>query len=85
MLRTRSNVALFQIGAFETTSAGCVAVDYPANPDPPFVAISAPAAVGHCDDLVVQGSVTVAFLGWCLRVEIQIWTPIVRINQDCPG
>ena len=69
MLDMWFNCAAFQIGGFETTSAGCVAVAYPANPDPPFVAISAPAAVGHCDDLAVEGSATVAFLGWRLMRE----------------
>ena len=38
-------------------------MDFPADPDPPFVSISAPGAIGHCDDLTVEGSVTVAFLG----------------------
>ena len=64
MLEMRVNDdVVFQIGAFETTSAGCVAVGYPDSPDPPFVTISAPAAIGHCDDLTVEGSATVAFIG----------------------
>ena len=56
-------VGKFQIGAFETTPAGCVAVGYPGSPDAPFVAISAPAAIGYCDDLTLQGSATLAFIG----------------------
>lgn len=64
MLETRVDDGVeLQIGAFETTSAGCVAVGYPDSPDPPFVAISAPAAIGYCDDLTVEGSATVAFIG----------------------
>lgn len=67
-----------QIGAFETTAAGCVAVGYPKDPDPPLVAISAPDAIGHCDDLTVEGSATVAFIGRRLILEFQqCETPIV--------
>ncbi|CAM9204557.1 unnamed protein product [Laminaria digitata] len=57
-----AGVVRIEIGAFVATSAGCVAVGYPADPDPPFVGISAPAAVGHCDDLTVEGSATLAFI-----------------------
>ena len=52
-----------QIGAFLTTSAGCVVVGYPSDPDPPFVAISAPDAVGSCDDVVLAGSASFTSLG----------------------
>lgn len=54
---------LWQIGAFLTSSAGCVVVDYPSRPDPPYVAISAPSAVGYCDDLMLEGSATFASVG----------------------
>lgn len=52
-----------QIGAFLTTSAGYVVVGYPSDPDPPFVAISAPDAVGYCDDVVLEGSASFTSLG----------------------
>lgn len=52
-----------QIGAFLTSAAGCVVVAYPSDPDPPFVSISAPDAVGNCDDLILEGSASFTSLG----------------------
>ncbi|CAM9387892.1 unnamed protein product, partial [Ectocarpus sp. 12 AP-2014] len=55
-----AGVVRTEIGAFLTSSAACVVLDYPANPDPPFVEISAPGAVGYCDDLMLEGSATMS-------------------------
>lgn len=52
-----------QIGAILTTSADCVEVESPSNPDPPFVAISAPDAVGYCDPVILEGSASFTSLG----------------------
>lgn len=52
-----------QVGAFMTSPSGCVVVEYPESPDPPFVAISAPAAIGHCDNLTLEGIVTFPPIG----------------------
>lgn len=59
-----------QIGAFLTSSAQCIAVDVPSRPDPPFVVISAPGAVGNCDDLTLEGSATFASSGMLLSQRI---------------
>ncbi|CAM9773342.1 unnamed protein product [Scytosiphon promiscuus] len=53
-----AGVVRTEIGAFLTSAAGCVVVDFPVNPDEPFVAISAPSIVGQCDDLVMEGTAT---------------------------
>ncbi|CAM9627536.1 unnamed protein product, partial [Ectocarpus sp. 12 AP-2014] len=58
-----AGVVRTEIGAFLTTSAGCVVVDFPANPDPPYVTVSAPSAIGYCDDLTLEGSATSASIG----------------------
>ncbi|CAM9207243.1 unnamed protein product, partial [Ectocarpus fasciculatus] len=58
-----AGVVRTEIGAFLTTSAGCVVVNFPGNPDPPYVAVSAPSAIGHCDDLTLEGSATSALIG----------------------
>ncbi|CBJ26666.1 IPT/TIG domain-containing protein [Ectocarpus siliculosus] len=58
-----AGVVRTEIGAFLTSSAACVVVNYPANPDPPFVDISAPGAVGYCDDLTLEGSATMPSIG----------------------
>ena len=52
-----------QIGAFLSSSAQCVVVGLPSNPDPPFVVISAPDMVGNCDDLTLDGSTSSASPG----------------------
>ncbi|CAM9196214.1 unnamed protein product, partial [Ectocarpus sp. 8 AP-2014] len=58
-----AGVVRTEIGAFLTSSAGCMVVDYPSNPDPPFVEISAPGAVGYCDDLTLEGRTTMSSIG----------------------
>ncbi|CAM9843656.1 unnamed protein product, partial [Ectocarpus sp. 4 AP-2014] len=58
-----AGVVRTEIGAFLTSSAACVVVDYPANPDPPFVDISGPSAVGYCNDLTLDGSATMSSIG----------------------
>ncbi|CAM9632430.1 unnamed protein product [Ectocarpus sp. 6 AP-2014] len=58
-----AGVVRTEIGAFLTASAGCVVVDYPSNPDPPFVEISAPGAVGYSDDLTLEGRTTMSSIG----------------------
>lgn len=51
------------MGAFLTTSSSCVPVNYPLDPDPPFVSLIAPDAVGNCDDLTLEGSASFTSLG----------------------
>ncbi|CAN0003126.1 unnamed protein product [Pylaiella littoralis] len=73
-LTLMADVVRTEIGAFLTSSSGCVAVDYPASPDPPFVAISAPNAIGYCDDLFLEGSATFPSIGsvnltWTVDLE----------------
>eukprot|EP00904_Undaria_pinnatifida_P010764 jgi/Undpi1/6818/HiC_scaffold_21.g09294.m1 len=80
------DVVRIEIGAFLTTPSGCVAVGYPADPDPPFVTISAPGAIGHCDDLTVDGSVTVAFLGdanitWNVAIASESSASILNVTN----
>ncbi|CAM9572666.1 unnamed protein product [Scytosiphon promiscuus] len=58
-----AGVVRTEVGAFLTSPAGCVVVGYPAAPNPPFVVISAPNAVGYCDDLALEGSATSASIG----------------------
>ncbi|CAM9806997.1 unnamed protein product, partial [Ectocarpus fasciculatus] len=58
-----AGVVRTEIGAFLTSSAGCVVVDYPANPDRPYVEVSAPGVVGFCDDLTLEGSATTSPIG----------------------
>eukprot|EP00903_Cladosiphon_okamuranus_P011441 g10779.t1 len=58
-----AGVVRTEIGAFLTSPSECTAVGPPSNPDPPFVAISAPGTVGNCDDLTLEGSTIFASIG----------------------
>lgn len=57
------------MGALLTTASECVAVEYPSDPDAPFVAISAPGVVGSCDDVVLEGLTSYTSLGACMIDE----------------